>query len=174
MSAAKDEGRAGKGGWFTLLLRFAVGGMFIYLGYQKALAKDPSDFLKVLREYQMFPDDMPVLMNTVAAATPWMEMLLGAMLILGIATRGAALTAFVLLVAFSGAIYMRASGIAVDEQIAFCEVAFDCGCGTGVVNVCRKLTENGALVLASLFVLFSPSERFGLWTRMVRGAPRTA
>lgn len=157
-----------RGGVVTLLLRLAVGGMFVYLGAQKVLVKDPTAFLKALLEYQMFPADMPVLMNTVAATMPWMEILLGAMLVLGIATRGTALAVFLLLAGFSAAIYLRAQGIAAADQKTFCEVAFDCGCGNGVVNVCRKLPENGALILASLIVLFSPSERFSVLPRALR------
>jgi hypothetical protein len=38
-------------------------------------------------------------------------------------------------------------------------VRFDCGCGAGEVLICRKLVENGLLILLSGGLLFSRSRR---------------
>ena len=45
---------------------------------------------------------------------------------------------------------------------AFCDIAFDCGCGTGVVNVCSKLAQNWTLIVMALVALLVPSRRFAL------------
>ncbi|UCD28996.1 MAG: hypothetical protein JSV03_00490 [Planctomycetota bacterium] len=58
---------------------------------------------------------------------------------------------------------VRAIGIYQTGGIPFCDIEFDCGCGGGVVNVCRKLPENTFLLLLSIVVLLSRSRRFCLW-----------
>lgn len=164
-----DDTARARGGAITLVLRLLVGGMFVYLGAKKVLLQSPSDFLKVLREYAIVPETWWVAQNVIAAVVPWAEMLLGALLVLGVATRGAALSALSLLLVFTGAVYLRAKGIEAGSGQAFCDIAFDCGCGSGVERICRKLAENVTLILASTFVLFSPSTRYSLWPRLVRG-----
>jgi len=48
------------------------------------------------------------------------------------------------------------------KPIAYCDVRFDCGCGTGEVYICRKLAENAALTLLALLASLSRSRRFCL------------
>lgn len=152
------------GGLLGLIARLLLGAAFLYLGYLKA--QDPVAFLKVIREYEMAPESMPRLMTWIAAVLPWMEMVCGLLLVLGIGLRGTSLLLLVLLVVFTGAILMRARGIQAEEGLAFCSIEFDCGCGTGVVPVCRKLVENGILLLASCVVLISGARRFALRARL--------
>lgn len=137
-----------------------MGGMFIYLGLMKL--QDPSAFLKILRTYEIFPSSQPWLMNLTASALPWMELFCGGLLILGVAVRGTALLMLVLMAGFTVAVYLRAANLAEINQVSFCSIEFDCGCGTGVVNICGKLLENGALTLAGLVVLFERTKRFCL------------
>jgi len=137
----------------NLIARLILGAMFIYTGHNKAA--EPYDFLKMLREYHMFSPGAYVLMNLVAILLPWLEIFCGVLLFGGIALRGTALVLFGMLVPFTIVVTLRAVGIHKAEEIAFCAIKFDCGCGTGAVNICGKLLENTGLILLSLVLLWS-------------------
>ncbi len=81
----------------VLLLAFRVvlGGLFIYAGVVKVLA--PLDFAQNIRNYQIVG---PSLSFIAALVLPWLEILAGAFLIVGIWKRGAALVISSLLVFF--------------------------------------------------------------------------
>lgn len=143
-----------------LLGRLIVGGVFVYLGYLKIQA--PQEFLKVIKEFEILPLDPPELINSVAVLLPWLEVFCGLCLLLGIFLRGASFTLLVSLIVFTAAVALRALGIYQAEEIAFCAIKFDCGCGTGEVFICSKLLENTGLILACFPVLFSRSRRFCL------------
>jgi uncharacterized membrane protein YphA (DoxX/SURF4 family) len=150
--------RLDQSGLPLLLARLVVGGAFIYLGLLKL--GDPVAFLKALREYDMFPAAHPWLMNAAAAALPGAEITCGVLMLLGVAVRGTALFLLALLLVFTTAIASRASTLAHEESLALCAVAFDCGCGAGVQNACRKLAENTGLILLCLLALASRSRRW--------------
>jgi hypothetical protein len=119
------------------------------MGLVKAL--HPIDFLKLLREYELGLSSFS--MNTIAAILPWLEMFCGFCLVAGVAARGSALLVFLMLLGFTGAVLHRGLSISRAEALALCAVRFDCGCGGGTQNVCRKLLENTGLILLSLGVL---------------------
>jgi putative oxidoreductase len=148
-----------------LLCRLALGGLFIWMGLVKARA--PGDFLKLIYQYHMVPDSIWWLLNFTAVVLPWVETCCGVLLVLGVALRGTALTLMAMLAVFTPAVLIRALGIYHTEQIPFCAIKFDCGCGAGVVHICNKLAENSALFLAALLILTSRSRRFCLRARLV-------
>jgi uncharacterized membrane protein YphA (DoxX/SURF4 family) len=150
-----------------LVARLVVGGAFIWLGYLKL--RDPVAFLKALREYDMFPPANPWLMNATVAALPGAEIACGVALLLGVAVRGAALFLLALLAVFTTAIALRASTLAHEGSLALCAVAFDCGCGSGVVNACRKLAGNTGLMLLCLVALASRTQRWCWRGSLLRG-----
>ena len=152
-----------------LLARLLVGGAFVYLGFLKL--RDPVAFLKALREYDMFPPAHPWLMNAAAAALPGAEIACGLLLLAGVAVRGTALFLLALLAVFTTAIATRASTVAHEESLALCAVAFDCGCGAGVQNACRKLAENTGLMLLACVALASRSRRWCWRGALLRGGP---
>ncbi len=143
-----------------LVVRLVLGGLFIYMGLVKV--GDPIDFLKLVHQYEMLPESAPVFLNTVAIVLPWLEIFTGAALILGVYLRGGAATMAIMFVAFTPAIFLRAMSIRAAEGTPFFEIAFDCGCGTGVVIIWKKLLTNGGLFLLSIYALFSRSQRFCL------------
>lgn len=146
-----------------LLARLFVGGMFAYLSYQKLIGVP--EFLKQLHGYQFFPTTPPELINTIAIVVPWLEMLCAAALVLGIFIRGSAATIIAMLLFFYPLLILRALGLLHDPSqhfASFCDVKFDCGCGTGVVYICPKLAENTALLLGALIALLSRSRRWCL------------
>jgi len=151
-----------------LLARLIVGAVFLYLGFNKAL--DPVGFLKLIREYQMLPDGYPVLLNSIAVFLPWLEILCGVLLLAGVGLRGSALLMLVMLVGFTGVIALRAVDIYGVQEIAFCAIKFDCGCGAGEVFICNKLLENTGLFLLTLLILFSQSRKFCLRGNLLKAS----
>jgi len=128
--------------------------VFIYMGLNKAL--DPVAFLKLVRQYDLMP--YATVLNLIAVVVPWFEVFCGLLLLAGIAVRGSALVLAMMLVAFTGIVLRRA--ILLHSQMApgidFCAIAFDCGCGTGPVLICRKLAENVFLCMLASALLFLP------------------
>lgn len=163
-----------------LLARLAVGGMFAYLAYMKL--RDPLEFLKQMHLYNSFPTEPPQLINAVAVVLPWFEMLCAVALVLGLWARGAAASVAVMLLGFAPPLIIRALGLYHDPPAGapyagFCDVSFNCGCGTGEVFICTKLAENIALLGGAILVLVSASSRFSLdgllWRRHARSTSRT-
>jgi len=143
-----------------LIIRLVLGGLFVYMGIEKAL--NPIDFLKVVREYHMVPEQPPIMLNLIAAALPWIEIWCGCLLIAGVALRGSAMLLLVMLVAFTVMIALRALHIHDTQSIPFCEIEFDCGCGNGVEWICGKIPKNIGLSILSLIVLLSRSRKLCL------------
>ncbi len=148
-----------------LLARLVVGGMFVWMGFNKIA--EPAEFLKLIRLYNIVPEGMPWLLNSMAALLPWLEVFCGLLLLAGIAVRGVFLIVLVLLTVFTAAIISRAMGIYHAGDIAICAIKFDCGCGSGEVYICRKVPENVGLWLLSLIGLVSSSRRFCLWRNLI-------
>jgi len=153
-------------GWPLLAARLAVGATLILYSFAKLV--QPFDFLKELNNYRVLPAQPPQVLNLTALLMPWAELVLGTALLLGLLVRGAAGLVVLMLTVFTAAIVHRAIGVQQAESVAFCAVQFDCGCGTGVVNICKKLVQNAALVALGLVVLFSNSRRFCL-SRWISG-----
>ncbi len=143
-----------------LLARLVVGLVFLTMGWSKI--SDPVAFLKLIREYDMVSVEAPWILNSMAALLPWLEIWCGLLLLTGVAVRGASAVAFVLLATFTLAIASRTAELSGLTGTAYCAVAFDCGCGAGVVNGCNKLLENIGLLLACCLVFVSRGKTFCL------------
>jgi len=133
----------------ALLVRWLLGGFFIYMGLNKAL--HPVDFLKLVHQYDLVT--VPWLLNSIAAALPWFEVFCGLLLVAGVAVRGSALMLVLMLVPFTLVVLKRGLALAAALHVPFCAVKFDCGCGGGEVFVCHKLPENCFLILLSIWLL---------------------
>ena len=138
--------------------RWLLGAVFIYMGWNKTL--HPEDFLKLLRQYDLTQSSL--LLNSMAAALPWFEVFCGLLLLAGIAVRGTALTLLVMLAPFTGAVLHRAWMLQAAQNIPFCAVKFDCGCGSGEEFICRKLLENSLLILVCLWLLAGRGRQLSL------------
>jgi uncharacterized membrane protein YphA (DoxX/SURF4 family) len=132
-----------------VLGRWVLGGIFVYMGLSKAV--HPETFLKLLRQYDLTSSSL--LLNSIAAGLPWLEVFCGLLLLAGIAVRGSALLLLLMLIPFTVVVLKRALAIADVQHIALCAVSFDCGCGNGEVLICRKLAENSLLMLLSCWLL---------------------
>src|SRR5262249_39568869 len=129
-----------------------------YMGLKKAL--DPVAFLILVEQYHL--TNSPLLLNSIAAALPWFETFCGLLLLSGVAVRGTAVMLLAMLLPFTALVWKRALAIASAKAIAFCAVKFDCGCGMGEVFICRKLTENGTLILLAACMLCGFGRKWAL------------
>lgn len=109
--------------YWVFLLRLALGGVFIWASIDKIL--HPLDFAWKISNYRVLA---PVLVNILAVVLPWIEILCGMALVVGIFTDGAVVIICLLLI-----IFMAAMGQAVFRGI-------DIGCG------CFKVTTEAAKV----------------------------
>ena len=99
-----------------LVARLALAGIWLISGILKAA--DPPQTLVAVRGYRIFPESIA---GVVAAVLPYLEIALGVLLLLGLATRFAAILSAVVLVAFiAGVISAAARGLSID-----------CGCFGG-------------------------------------------
>jgi uncharacterized membrane protein YphA (DoxX/SURF4 family) len=148
-----------------LLARLVLGVVMIQMGWAKV--GDPVGFLKLLREYELLPAGWYLLQNLIAVSLPWIEVVCGISLILGLFHRGSSLALLLLLTGFTIAIAIRAANIHAAEGLGFMEIHFDCGCGGGDVYVWRKIPENIGLWLLAAIGLLSQCDRFTV-TRLLR------
>jgi putative oxidoreductase len=81
--------------YVLLAFRLIVGGVFIWSGVLKAV--HPLDFVQNVAAYELFPRWMSLL---IGLGLPWVEMAAGALLVLGLFRRAAALVAGGLLASF--------------------------------------------------------------------------
>jgi uncharacterized membrane protein YphA (DoxX/SURF4 family) len=133
----------------TVLARWLLGGLFIYMGCRKAL--HPDLFHELLHEYQMVQN--PLALNFIAITLPWVEVFCGMLLLAGIAVRGTALLLAGMLAVFTAVVFHRALGVQAAQAIPFCAVKFDCGCGGGPEFICAKLPENIGMFLLAVWLL---------------------
>ncbi|UCG32960.1 MAG: DoxX family membrane protein [Phycisphaerales bacterium] len=157
-----------------LIARLLFGAVMISFAVPKIAA--PLEFLKEIRNYHIMPEEPAILMNMVAVSLPWVEFLGGVALILGVFRRGAATLFTGLMIFFSVALLYRSWGIYAAQDIAFCGIRFDCGCGHGPVFICRKVLENAGLTLLAIYAMISRCTRLTIlslwhWRRETVGVP---
>ena len=93
-----------------IFLRLFLGLVFVYASFDKILR--PSDFAEIIYNYQVLPE---VLINLTSVILPWLELLLGLLLIFGVWLPGAVLLCNSLfLVFFATLIFNSARGLDVD------------------------------------------------------------
>ena len=96
--------------YLVLAARLLLGGIFLYAGMPKII--HPAAFATTVYHYQLLPD---VLINLFALILPWVEVLIGTLLIAGIWLPGAIMVANLLLVMFIVALSITvARGLDID------------------------------------------------------------
>ena len=83
----------------SLAFRVILGSLFLYAGIAKIV--DPMGFSLSIYNYKLLPDG---LINVAAILLPWLEVIVGGSLLLGIGTAGGALIATALFSIFAGAL----------------------------------------------------------------------
>ena len=140
-----------------LLLRLVLGGLLVLAGVSKLV--DRPAFRQAVAEYQVLP---AALERPFATALPWLEVVLGALLLLGLATNVAAALGAALFLSF---------GIAIGVNLARGR-SFDCHCFGSVQRDpigWAALVRSAALVVAAVVVAAGAS-RFGALDAAVLGA----
>lgn len=99
--------------WIELAARWILGLTFIYASFHKILS--PADFAKIVYGYDLFPH---ALINLIAIIIPFLELVAGLALIIGLYPRSAAIIITALLLAFI--VVLTINLIRGHE--------FDCGC----------------------------------------------
>lgn len=152
--AVRKPGFAGRPAqlWLSLAARLALGLVLVVAGGLKI--SDPNAAISAVTAYQLLPSDLATL---VGYGLPFFEIMLGVLLIVGLATRATAITAGVLMIAFIAAVASAwARGLSID-----------CGCFGGggetsdpqyLPEILRDLLFLG---LASWLAVF-PASRFAL------------
>jgi uncharacterized membrane protein YphA (DoxX/SURF4 family) len=126
---------------------------FAFVGAAVDKAADPNAFAVSIGYYKLVG---PTVALIVATILPWIELLCGLFLIFGIMPRGSSLLILLMLLVFTAGVV---SGILRGLDIS-------CGCFTRDPGVGKigwmKVLENVGLILLSVFLLFSKSERFSV------------
>jgi uncharacterized membrane protein YphA (DoxX/SURF4 family) len=123
----------------SLMLRIALGAIFVYAAWSKL--KDPwALFAMAIDSYQVLP---AWAVEWLARTLPWIELLIGALLIVGRWMRiSTAVTSLLLLVFFSLMVRAYVKGIEID-----------CGCfGPGEALSWKTLLRDGGMLAASLLL----------------------
>jgi len=127
--------------WFLIVLRMALGGVFLYAGTTKIV--NPQAFADSIATFKMLP---PQLINIVALGLPPLEILLGLFLITGWEGRTASLAVAGLSIVF---------GIALGQALIR-GLVVDCGCfGSGEPSTLKAWASFGRtllLLVGSLWV----------------------
>ena len=138
--------------WVSTAARLVLGGVMVTAGGLKV--SDPNQAISAVTAYRLLPSDVATL---VGYGLPFFEIMLGLLLIVGLAVRAAAATTGVLMVVFIAAVSSAwARGLSID-----------CGCfgGGGETANPQYLQEIGRdlsfIVLAAWLVTF-PASRFAL------------
>lgn len=123
-------------------LRLVLGGVFIWTGLMKIM--DPLEFAQSIANYRTFPR---LLVFLLALILPWIELICGACLILGVFQKTSAVILSGLLVSFLILIIIT----------IFRGIDIDCGCfGTFSRKVdFRLILTDAVLLLLALSILFS-------------------
>ena len=121
-----------------VLARLILATVFLVSGAIKAW--DARETIVAVRAYQLLPESM---VDTVAAVLPYLELALGLLLLVGLATRLSAVLAAVVLVLFIAAVASAAAR----------GLSIDCGCFGGGGQVAAGETAYTAEILRDLGLL---------------------
>lgn len=139
--------------WIIVVARLYAGLMLLIYGFPKLV--EPSDLLKSIRTYEILPTQPPIYLNLSAVALPWLEILAGLAILLSPLRRGASALSAIVLIVFTSAILWRTFAIMEADGLAFTQISFDCGCGSGEVIIWQKMIFNSSLIVACIVAGFS-------------------
>ncbi len=140
--------------WISTVVRVVLGGVLLVAGGLKVI--DPQSSVQAVQAYELLPEELA---RIVGWGLPFVEIAVGLLLILGLFTRAAAITAGILMVAFIAAVaWAAARGLSID-----------CGCFGGGGQVAPGQTAYGAeilrdvgLLLAAGWLAWQPHSRYAL------------
>ena len=142
----------------ALIGRIVLGAVFLYASVSKIL--HPEQFAQALMNYRILP---LVSVNLVAVILPWVELVVGVLLLVGLFTRASSVVAALLLALFLGAV-----GSALVRGLDI-----SCGCfpsnGMGTINL-LYLARDLVLLALALHVFSRDRQLFSLGRFLNRSA----
>jgi uncharacterized membrane protein YphA (DoxX/SURF4 family) len=152
--AASVRHRPGAARWLSTAMRLVLGVVLLVAGAAKVI--DPQASVAAVRAYELLPGG---LVTVVGWGLPFLELVLGGLLLAGIAVRPAALATAVLLAVFVAAVASAAAR----------GLSIDCGCfgGGGPVPpgqtaYGREIARDLALLAAAVWLVVRPQSRLSL------------
>ena len=143
----------GLGELVSLACRLFLAGLYLWAAHDKVW--DPASFAAAMARYDLLP---MVLVNPASVLLAWLELVMGLCLLVGLATRAAALWAAGLLAFFTGLmIYAGITG-----------VGFDCGCFPGQAGHpagYEAAVRDALMMLPALWLLVLPGRWLSLGGR---------
>lgn len=143
--------------WLELLTRLVIGTIFVSASIEKTA--DPASFAVLIENYKLLSHAASMF---IASTLPWIELVCGIAVILGVAVRGSSLMIGLMTVGFTAAVV---SGVLRGLDIS-------CGCYTLDPEVGKigwlKVAENTGIVVLSVFLVYSTAARVTL-DRLVAG-----
>jgi len=138
--------------YLIIICRALLGILFIYASYDKIL--DPGKFARDINNYHIVPFGLE---NTVAIILPWLELLIGIGLIIGVCIDGASIISGGLLFVF----------IVLILQAILRGYDIECGCGLkeGQMVGWNKILENIILMGASALVYYRQKKLFEIFPK---------
>ncbi|MBC2716936.1 MAG: DoxX family membrane protein [Desulfobacteraceae bacterium] len=126
----------------SIIVRFILGAIFITAGIPKIL--DTASFAGVIYNYHLLPD---MLINIFAIALPWLEVIIGCMLVIGFWMPGTVILYNLLMIAFIGALVFNiARGLDIS-----------CGCfstDSGDLIDMGTIFRDIIILIASMYLIF--------------------
>ena len=139
----------------AVIFRWILGLIFIYASIHKIT--DPFAFSEAIYNYRILPD---VLINPLAICLPWLELIAGLSLIIGVWTKGGALIISFLSLSFAialGSAFFRGLDIS-------------CGCfyssGTKLIAGWVTIAQDLGLLIIGIQVLFFDKAKYALTLRI--------
>ena len=128
-----------------LIIRFLLGLIFVYASYDKIL--DPGKFARDISNYHVVPFGLE---NTIAIILPWLELIIGLGIIIGVCINASVFISGGLLIVF----------IILITQAILRGFNIDCGCGLkeGEVVGWSKIIEN-FLFLGACYIVHESKSR---------------
>ncbi|MBU0529983.1 DoxX family membrane protein [bacterium] len=136
----------------VLIARILVGGILVYSSIDKIV--DPNGFANAINNYHIVPLGLE---NIMAIVLPWMELIAGICLVLGVFIDGAAFLVIAIMVIFIIAIsYAILSGYNIE-----------CGCGLkpGEMVGIQKIIEDATYLILAWLILKRPKHRFEVYPK---------
>ena len=126
----------------SIIVRFVLGAIFITAGIPKII--DTASFAGVVYNYHLLPD---IFINIFAITLPWLEVLIGSMLIMGVWMPGTVILYNSLMIAFIAALSFNvARGLDIS-----------CGCfstDSGDIIDMDTIFRDIIILIASMYLLF--------------------
>ena len=139
-------------GHFFLIIRLLLGAMWVWASLDKI--QDPAQFARDVSNYHVMPFGLE---NLSAIVVPWIELLIGIGLIIGVMVDGAALISFSLMLLF----------IVLISQAILRGFNIECGCGLkeGQLVGWEKILENIVFLGGSYLVMIRPKKLLELFPK---------